>query len=216
MTALRRRVIAAVMVGLIATPTSAHAADEIGLSRDGASWAPTLPGPLFDSSHIWVPGDAETATFHVRNLGPTGATLTVEARSDDTDELLSNDDIALQVRVDDAQWLDLENGVPSEPIGAQAIGKGDSVQIDVNARFNPASPNRSQEKSLPLEFTVTLSQVAPSEGGSEGEPRGGGEESPRLLPTTGARITVGSLIAGILMLVVGAALARRREENSHD
>ena len=33
---------------------------------------------LFDPDRRWVPGDAEVASFHVRNSGPTTAQLTIE------------------------------------------------------------------------------------------------------------------------------------------
>lgn len=189
------------MTILLLGSASAHAADEIGLSRDGVSWASTLPGGLFDDAFRWVPGDSETESFYVRNQGPSNAFLTIEVRSADTDELLSNDDIALRVRVDNGPWVDLENGDRGESLTQQSIDRTDAVQVDVNATFDPASTNQSQTKNLALSFVVTLADSR----------QGGGDSDNDLLPDTGAQISGWLVIAAGVMLAVGAGLVRRRE-----
>lgn len=188
---------------------SAQAADEIGVSRDGVTWSSSLPGGLFDSISLWVPGDSETEAFYVRNQGPSNAFLTIEARSADTDELLSNHDIALRVRVDAGPWVDLVNGEPSESLSQQSIGQGDSVQVDVSATFDPASTNESQGKELALSFSVTLADSLEGDDGDDGDDGG-------LLPGTGAQLSAWLLVLAGVMLVVGSRLARRGQEARHD
>ena len=117
--------------------SSAYAADEIGLSRDGVTWTPTLPGGLFDGAFRWVPGDSETESFYVRNQGPSDAVMVIEARSADSDELLSNDDIELRARVDGGTWAELENGATGRSLSQQRIGEDDVVHVDVKATFDP-------------------------------------------------------------------------------
>ena len=118
-----------------------------------------MPGGLFDDAFRWVPGDSETESFYVRNQGPTDAVMVIEARSADSDELLSNDEIELRARVDGGTWVDLENGAPSKSLSQQRIGEDDEVHVDVNATFDPASTNQSQNKALDLTFTVTLADA---------------------------------------------------------
>lgn len=186
---------------LLLGSTSAHAVDEIGLSRDGVSWASELPGGLFDSAFRWVPGDSETESFYVRNQGPTDAVMVIEARSADSDELLNKDDIVLRARVDGGTWVDLENGAPSKSLSQQRIGEGDEVHVDVNATFDPASTNQSQSKTLDLTFTVTLADALDGDDG--GSDNG-------LLPDTGAQVYSWLVIAAGSMLTLGVWLVRRR------
>lgn len=211
-------------------PALAHAADEIEFSHDGVTWSSTLSDPLFDPARRWVPGDTHSASLWVRNLGPTAASVTIDVRSADPDELLSRDDIALSARAAGGAWVDLDNGAPRRLLTAMATG-GD-VRIDIEARFDPDSPNRSQRASASLDFTVTLSQIDPDApdpdpddpddpdrppGDPEppGEPPRSGDptDSPGLLPKTGASVTVGSLLIGAVLMFIGAALIRRREES---
>lgn len=206
---LRRGLLCMAFLLLVAAP--AHAADEIGLSPDGITWASALSQPLFDPDFRWVPGDSETATFYVRNQGPTSAFMTIEARSADTDLLLSNEDIALRARVGGGDWVDLDNGVPTSSLTAQSIGQGEAVRVDVNAIFDPASTNQSQYKELALAFTVTLFDSLEGGGDDDGDDGGTGG----LLPGTGAEVSVWLLLAAGLMLMVGAALVRRRGEVRH-
>ena len=191
------------MTFLVLGSASAQAADEIGLSRDGVTWAPTLPGGLFDDAFRWVPGDYETESFYVRNQGPTDAVMVIEARSADSDELLSNEDIDLRARVDNGSWVDLENGAPSTSLSQQRIGPDGVVHVNVNAAFDPDSTNQSQSKNLDLTFRVTLVDAAAV--GDEDDSDNG------LLPDTGAPISGWLIIAAGVMLSLGARLVRGRE-----
>ncbi len=189
------------MTLLLLGSASAHAADEIGLSRDGITWASELPGGLFDDASRWVPGDSETESFYVRNQGPTDAVMVIEARSADSDELLSNDDIELRARVDGGTWVDLENGAPSKSLSQQRMGEDDEVHVEVNATFDPASSNQSQSKTLDLTFTVTLADALQA---------GEGDSDNDLLPDTGAQISSWLVIAAGALLTLGVWLVRRR------
>ncbi len=205
---LRALVVAACAALAVLAPSTAQAADEIGFSNDGVTWSSSLPNPVFDPAFRWVPGDSRTASFFVRNDGPSTALMTIEARSADTDELLAVDDIDLQARVVGGPWVALENGIASGPLTQGSIARGDVVQVQVNATFDPNSSNQSQTKRLPLSFTVTLTDAL------ESVSAGGG-----LLPSTGAKIGFWPLTLALGASVVGGALVARRstsaEESAH-
>ncbi len=205
---LRALVVAACAALAVLAPSTAQAADEIGFSNDGVTWSSSLPNPVFDPAFRWVPGDSRTASFFVRNDGPSSALMTIEARSADTDELLAVDDIDLQARVVGGSWVAIENGIASGPLTQGSIARGDVVQIQVNATFDPNSSNQSQTKRLPLSFTVTLTDALESVSA-------GGE----LLPSTGAKIGFWPLALALGASVVGGALLARRstsaEESAH-
>ena len=204
----RALVVAACAALAVLAPSTAQAADEIGFSNDGVTWSSSLPNPVFDPAFRWVPGDSRTASFFVRNDGPSTALMTIEARSADTDELLAVDDIDLQARVVGGSWVAIENGIASGPLTQGSIARGDVVQIQVNATFDPNSSNQSQTKRLPLSFTVTLTDAL------ESVSAGGG-----LLPSTGAKIGFWPLTLALGASVVGGALVARRstsaEESAH-
>ena len=204
----RALVVAACAALAVLAPSTAQAADEIGFSNDGVTWSSSLPNPVFDPAFRWVPGDSRTASFFVRNDGPSTALMTIEARSADTDELLAVDDIDLQARVVGGSWVAIENGIASGPLTQGSIARGDVVQIQVNATFDPNSSNQSQSKRLPLSFTVTLTDAL------ESVSAGGG-----LLPSTGAKIGFWPLTLALGASVVGGALVARRstsaEESAH-
>jgi len=178
----------------------AAAADEIGLSNDGVSWGTSLSLPLYDPAQRWVPGDDETASFYVRNQGPTRALLTIEARSADTDRLLSDDDIRLRARAGGGSWIRLDNGVPTAGLTDQTIARGGVVKVDVNAAFDWDAPNRSQAKELEVVFRVVLSDALDDSGGRD---RGS-------LPGTGSMVPGWGIVAGAALIAVGAGLTRRR------
>ena len=210
-----------VITGLVLlVPSTANAADEIGLSNDGVTWSSSLPQPLFDPAFRWVPGDSETASFFVRNQGPSTALMTIEARSADTDELLENDDISLQARAEGGGWVSLDNGVASESLTAQSIGQGGVVRIDVNASFDPASTNQSQTKQVALRFAVTLADALEgpgdkADGSDDGGPigSGSGTDSAGIIPNAGSVVTPLLLWVGAILVGVGLALLVRRRRD---
>jgi len=196
------RVICCLFVLTFAVVTPAYAADDVGLSVDGSRWASSLHTPLFDQHFRWIPGDDETASFYVRNQGPSRALLTIAVRSADTDELLANDDIALRARVAPGAWVDLDNGVPSASLTEQSIARGGVVRVDVNAVFDPASTNRSQTKQMTLALDVTLTDSRQAAAGQD-------------LPGTGSGLGSWLPTAAVVLLVLGAGLVRRQKAVDH-
>jgi hypothetical protein len=199
-----------------AVPSAAVAADEIGLSKDGSSWSTTLSQPLFDPNFRWVPGDDETSSFFVRNQGPSGAALTISAISQDTDQLLSNEDIDLFARADDGPWVELQNGVASTALTQRAITQGGIARIDVRARFDPVSVNQSMTKRLPLRFVVTLAEAFPSSGSTgrddndddDGDDTSGSRRDGDL-PGAGSSLSPAPLWVAAMLIGGGLALAKR-------
>lgn len=212
-----------VLLALWSAP--AHAADEIGFSNDGVTWAPALAQPLFDPEFRWVPGDSRTATFFVRNQGPTSAVMTIEARSADADELLGHDDIHLHARVAGGSWVPLRNGIASASLTDEGFDAGDVVQIEINAAFDPATVNQSQSKSLPLTFEVTLADAAsiPAPEGPDSETPGvetpgsgetaAGPARGGVLPSAGAAVGPGLLLAALMLCALGAVMIARRSSD---
>ncbi|MFT4188474.1 MAG: hypothetical protein QM621_07805 [Aeromicrobium sp.] len=200
---------------LLLVSSPARAAEEIGVSRDGVTWSQTLPTPLFDPSVRWVPGDVRTSTFYVRNDGSSAAYLTVAARGADDDRLLADDDIALRARVAGGDWTPLENGASGIALTEQSIARGEVAEIDVEAAFAWESANQSQTKQLALRFDVRLTAAEASDGGGvdpdEGDPDDSGLVA-GLLPRTGAGVTLWSALTGLVLLLVGSRLTRRRAE----
>jgi hypothetical protein len=203
----------------LATTSPAIAADEIGLSNDGSHWSTVLTDPLFDPSFIWVPGDAKTSSFFVRNQGPTPAELTITVTSGDGDQLLANDDITLAARADGGSWAPLRNGVATTALTAQAIARGGSTRVELRARFDPASANRTEDKSLPLRFVVRLTEAIPTPGptpsDSDSDESNHAREGGIGLPGTGSNLGVGTAWSAVALLGGGsllALLARRRSK----
>jgi hypothetical protein len=213
---------------IAAAPSGASAADEIGLSKDGSSWSTTLAVPLFDPDFRWVPGDDESTSFFVRNQGPSGAQLKISAQSADTDQLLRNEDIALFARADGGPWLELQNGVATAELTDGAIERSGMARVDVRVRFNPASTNPSQNRSLSLTFVVTLTDAAvgnvdndnddgdgdDSSGGDDDDSGGRNEDDG--LPGAGSSISPQTLWIAAVLIGAGLALVRRarREERA--
>jgi hypothetical protein len=228
-----RLLLALVVTTVLLGATAARAADGIGISDDGTSWSDGLDAPLFDPALRWVPGDSRTETFFVRNQGPSGATMTIEARSRDEDELLADDDVDLRARADGGAWVELRNGVASTRLTDGAIGQGGIVRVDVNARFDPTSTNQSQSRQLALRLRVTLADArgdvdhgggadadADVDADADADTHGpvdagpGGDEGN--LPATGAPALRDWAALGALTLALGGLLARRgREADDH-
>lgn len=206
-----RTVLLAAALVLVSVP--AHAADEVGLSRDGVTWSTSLAQPLFDPGFRWVPGDVESERFYVRNQGPSGAEMTVEVVSADPDDLLENDDLAISARAGSGDWITLENGVPSAELTAEAIAMGGVAPVDVRVEFVWESPNRSQTRVLPLVLRVTLVGDAPGgDGDADGDDGGIG-----FLPDAGSLVSIALVWAAALAIGAGLALVirRRDREDAH-
>jgi LPXTG-motif cell wall-anchored protein len=198
---------AAVLLAAVVTAAPAQAADQIGLSPDGVDWYDALRRPLFDPERRWVPGDAETASFFVRNEGTSAARLTIEVRSTDGAGLLAGDDIEIAARTAGGEWLAVENGLASSSLTDRAIDEGGEVRVDVKVRFLWRAPNGTMWERLPLDFEVRLVQAGAADGDSG--PSGS-------LPDTGSAVSrliiwLGAILVGTGLALIAAARRRRRE-----
>ncbi|KRF11495.1 hypothetical protein ASG90_17335 [Nocardioides sp. Soil797] len=194
---------------LCLVPTSAQAADELGLSWDGRSWSGHLNGSLFDPSVRWVPGDVRTNEFYVRNEASDGGNLTISVESRDQDQLLRDDDINLSARIGSEHWVLLERTGKNFRLNSEALGAGDRRKVEVRASFDPASTNQSQRDELALKFRVTLADARA--GSSDGDDQDGSDDNSNgLLPDTGAPVVGWSIVVGGVAVGVGLALMKRR------
>ena len=202
---------AAVLLIVAIGAAPARAADEIGLSPDGVAWYDALRRPLFDPARRWVPGDAETASFYVRNEGRTAAQLTIEVRSSGGADLLASDDVEITARTPGLDWLVIENGTASSWLTDRAIERGGRVRVDVKVRFLWQAPNDSMLDRLPLDFEVRLVQAGAVDGDT------GHDDPTGLLPDTGSAVSpffvwLGASLVGAGLALIAAARRRRRED----
>lgn len=196
----------ALLLGLL-WPVAAHAApapEEIGLSGDGVSWGSELTVALFEPERRWVPGDAETRTFQLRNQGPSAASMTVEALS--RGGALAAD-VSLSVRVDGGDWTSLEPDSRPRSVTVDPLSVDDAAVVDVRATFDPAAGNRTQGLSTPVTLRITLVGDVPTDPGADG----GGS-----LPDTGTTVRSELLLAALAACLVGAILIVRRQSVRDD
>lgn len=198
--------------GTLASP--AHAADELGLSRDGTSWSGSLDEPLFDPAFRWVPGDEEIESFFVRNQSSDAGELEIDLLGTPVDSLLETGDLEVATRVEGGRWVGVsETGY--QPLSRARVAAGDSRRVDVRVRFDEASTNQSQETRLAFDFRVRLSQALPGDGsdgdaGDDGDADGDTDGS-GVLPATGAPSSAWLLVFATSCVVVGGVLASRTE-----
>ncbi len=213
---------AVAVVAVAAAP--AQAADELGLSRDGVSWATALSEPLFTPDFRFVPGDVEVREFRVRNDGPSEGVLSVDVVVTDPDALLATDDFVIEARVDDGPWRDVDPG--TMPLVTElAVPQGQQSRVQVRATF--AWESTVQDQSVPFRLDLTLSESGEvggiDDGNGNGNGNGGGNGSnggdvggvSDVLPSTGAGVGVALLWLAAGLVGAGTALARRgrgREE----
>ena len=202
---------AAVLLSTAVVAAPAHAADEVGLSLDGQTWAGSLRRPLFDPDVRWVPGDSETASFLVRNQGPSAAWLTIEVLGTDSDQLLANGEIEMSVRARGGDWETVVNGVPSRSLTTAAVAEGGRTRVDLQAVFAWDSPNDSIRDRLPLDVVVRLTQAGPvrDENAADDDRLG-------WLPDTGSAVSKALAWLAAILLGSGLALlaARKRESET--
>lgn len=191
------------LVTLMASP--AAAADELGLSTDGATWSSSIDTPLFDEAVRWVPGDERSSTFYVRNQGGTAGDLTVDVTSGRVGDLMASEDLRITARGGGGDWASVDEPGTRRLLSRPDIADGAVVPITVSVAFDATSTNTTQLQAATFRLTVNLAESA-AEGGEDVDPGG-------LLPDTGAPSTwivgVGALLVG-----VGAALANRRRDRA--
>lgn len=201
-----RRLVAALAVMLsaltlvFAGATGASAADGISVSRDGRTWASTLPSPLFDDSVRWVPGDTRVAQFFVRNDSGMPSEMQVDFVSTRIDELVRIGDLEVSARVDGGPWGSVD-AAQTEELADATVAAGGVRVVEVRVTLPSDSPNLTQILDLAFEVRVTLSQ------------RAGG-----LIPT-GGDIRLGLLVVAATVAATGAlllGLARRRDRRTRE
>lgn len=233
---MMRSILAALALTL-ADGGSAHAQQAatdplLGLSNDGVTWTEALTEPLFDSSALWVPGDARQATFYVRNATADEASLAIEAVFGEDAGLAS--DLVVRVRIDDGGWQPVDIA-PSAPASSASIPGGDSCAVHVQVVLPFSASNRSETQRVNLALRVTLTQIPddegtggdldpdgahPSEdpgddgGAAGGDPPTGGSSTDARLPTTGLGSPALLLVTAAGVTGAGImAIKRRREES---
>lgn len=229
---MRRLLSAVLALGLVLVGIApAFAADQIGLSRDGAHWADTLEDPLFDPHVVWVPGDSRTVSFYVRNQADTNAVLSATVLTADGDQLLAGRHLSLRARAG-GQWFPLVNGHASPELTAASISPGQQVRVDLEAAFDPASSNASQTAAVDLMLRIRLSDAVSGPGpepiGTMPTPRPT-PDSPRdrpdrppvgagQLPDTGSNSPAILMWTALLAVTAGVAFiaAGRREREDED
>ncbi len=194
-------------------PSSAHAADELGISRDGRTWSNQLERSLFDSGLRWVPGDVRTSEFYVRNQAAVLGTLTISVESRDPDLLLRNGEMLIETRVGSRNWVALEHTANAYRMNQSSLAAGGTQKLRVRASFDRDSTNSTQRDHAEFRFTVTLADAGVGSGGDD--PNGSGDHG---LPDTGAPAWIGWLlvVAGVA-IGSGLALLKRgkREDSGH-
>jgi len=224
-----------VVAGVVALfPGTAWAADELGLSKDGVTFSPTLTQPLFDPNFIWVPGCTETASFWVRNQSPDHATLDVAIIGGDVvDSLIQTGDLAITVAAADGSGSTTTTTGRHILIASRPVAPGRTERINVTVAFDPASNNVSQEAAYNFRFEVRLTHEDASEGGGkddsdsddsddnsndsdngdDSDNSGAGDDRTGSLPGTGGPVWW-LLPAGLLGVGVGrmAVVVTRRKE----
>ena len=201
-----RRLVAALAVMLsaltliFAGATGASAADGISVSRDGRTWASTLPSPLFDDSVRWVPGDTRVAQFFVRNDSGMPSEMQVDFVSTRIDELVRIGDLEVSARVDGGPWGSVD-AAQTQELADATVAAGGVRAVEVRVTLPSDSPNLTQILDLAFEVRVTLSQQA------------GG-----LIPT-GGDVRLGLLVVAATVTATGAlllGLARRRDRRTRE
>lgn len=201
---------AVAVVALVAAP--ATAADEVGLSLDGASWSSTLVAPLFDPAVRWVPGDTDDASFFVRNQGPSDGEVTVDVSAVDSDDLLADDAFLVEARIASGPWIELDGGTTTLDSEALETAEDADVRVDMRATFRPHSTRENQSVSLRvtvfMEESGDVGGVDEGDGGSVGGESDGSTDG--VLPDTGSALTLGMLWTAAGLIGAGLALARPR------
>jgi hypothetical protein len=204
-----RLFVAGMVMMLTAAP--AQAANELGLSRDGITWAPELADPLFDSSVIWVPGDVRSESFFVRNQTQLDGRLSIDILGTSIHTLLDTGDLDIDAQGAGGAWVSVSTPGTHRLLSEGSVPAGSARKVVVTVHFDPASTNESQLKSLELAFRVRLVQDLTADGSDGSDGSGGSGDSDdgsSMLPGTGAPPMWWG-IAGFAALGVGVVATRR-------
>ncbi|WP_456846327.1 hypothetical protein [Cellulomonas sp. P5_C6] len=201
----------------IVPAAAAQAADPLELSLDGTSWSATLPGMLFASPSVVVPGDVISSALWVRNATGDPARVDLEVADDlgVTPGTLAGD---LSLSID---------GTPA-PGGTSWHGPdlapGGTARIPLVVTFAASSPLTSQVSVAAVLDAVTLVQTgigpgvapttpatAPAGAANAAPPASGGLAHTGAEIARAAGISLGAIVVGFLLLA--ARRRSRRAEN---
>lgn len=207
--------VAAVVVLLVGLgPASADEPGgvELGLSRDGVTWSPTLAEPLFDPGVRWVPGDVRTERFYVRNQATSRGAMTVTVRSVRRDALLETRTLSVAARSGDGEWRAVDGPSLVPIVDADLVASGAAVPVDVRVTMDSDAPNRTMVLGTDLEFTVQLADARSVPGGS-----GDGASGEDGLGDSGASVAAWMVLVGALAVFGGTTLLlARRGSHAED
>jgi hypothetical protein len=203
----------AVALVLLLTAAPAHAADELGLSRDGVTWTPQLTDPLFDSSVRWVPGDVRSESFFVRNQSSADGRLSIDILGTSIHTLLDTGDVDIDAQGAGGAWVVVSSPGTHRLLSEGSVPAGGVREVVVTVHFDPASTNVSQLKSLELAFRVNLVQDVAADGSDGSDGADGDDDGSGILPDTGAPPAWWGIVGvAILGLGVGATRGARPRE----
>lgn len=223
-----KRLLAVLATALIlaSAPVAAHADDQLGLSTDQTTWAPDLTTALFPDSVRWVPGDARTASFWVRNQAADPGALTITAT-----RAPAGEGVDVQARVAGGDWVPVTT---STTLAAGTVAPGATRRVDVRVVFDSAAGNATQARDFPASFRATLVQTgagvpAPEDEATEDEAaqneaaqnEAGQNEAATTaeLAGTGSDLNPRLILAAVGALGTGGLLllaSRRRHEEEDD
>lgn len=210
---------------MLMTPVPAQAAPVVmEFSTDGINYAPALPGPLFSTINLVVPGDSQSASFWVRNTSASAGYLRVVL----SDVVASSPAIADGITVSSSTPAHTGTAVPlssASPcrvlVEGDLVPAGGAVRVTSTLVLGNLTGTTGQGDTASLSLGVGMSDAAvgglpPTSciGSSTFIPVSG---SPVALAYTGSDIpyrlialSAGVLGVGLFLLV--AARRRRREE----
>ncbi len=219
---MKRLVILLVALGLLMLAGPAYAADnKIGLSADGRTFTPALPG-LFESELRIVPGVTQTRSFYVRNQSSDDAYLRVNV-SEASGPLVELGEITATGTAADSTSMTTALTPGALLLEGAILAPGQVVKVDVTLALPAGSTNVSQALNGRLGFSVGLSQseavlppAVPGGSGNGGTSNGDSVAGPRVdhngvLPGTGSPVSQGVLLIAATLLGIGFALMRRHD-----
>jgi hypothetical protein len=200
------------------TATPAQADDQLQLSIDDQHWHTDLDQPLFDPARRWVPGDATTVSFWIRNTADSSGRLGLTAQVADAPDLLQQG-LQLRARAADHDWTALPVDGTMQSL-SNHIAAGTTEQVWVTASFAATAGNVTQDRRLDVDFRVTLTQLTgpAATPTTQTAPGGTGHPGPpgSLAGTGLDKDVLGLAIVALATIGAGIAALRAGRKGEHD
>jgi hypothetical protein len=189
---MRRSIAAVLIVGaaLAVAPRAGHAVGEIGVSRDGLTWAPTLDGPLFDPTLRWVPGGTHTETVWVRNQAADPAYLVIDVVTHDVSGLLASGMISISASADGVTWQSTTSAGTHRLVSDTLLAPGTATEVAFDVALDADASDATESAALQLTVVATLTESA---GADRGMPRAGAGSAATTAVLAGTLLVVGAL-----------------------